>query len=106
MEIYSHHLRGLLVMITDLSPLGSGLKQVVRTNQGVSIERITGYQQVRPMANLILHGSSAPIESMGLVRLDGNQAKPSCQLYGLYFRLAVAREPIRPISYISLDVFC
>ncbi|NEP50324.1 MAG: hypothetical protein F6K65_16505 [Moorea sp. SIO3C2] len=28
---------------------------------------------------------------MGLVRLDGNQAKPSCQLYGLYFRLAVAR---------------
>ncbi|NEN98720.1 MAG: hypothetical protein F6K50_25405 [Moorea sp. SIO3I7] len=42
-------------------------------------------------ANLILNGKSAPIESMGLVTLDGNQAKPSYQLYRLYFRLAVAR---------------
>ncbi|NEP50323.1 MAG: hypothetical protein F6K65_16500 [Moorea sp. SIO3C2] len=50
-EIYSHHLGGLLVMLTDLSQLGSGLKQVVRNNQGVSIEGITGYQQVRPVAN-------------------------------------------------------
>ncbi|NEO39961.1 MAG: hypothetical protein F6J90_27955 [Moorea sp. SIOASIH] len=97
-KIDSHHLRGLLVMLTDVSQLGSGLKQVVRTNQEVSIEGITGYEQVRPVANLILNGKSAPIESMGLVRLDGNQAKPSCQLYRLYFRLAVGREGIRSIS--------
>ncbi|WP_353815676.1 AAA-like domain-containing protein [Moorena sp. SIO3A2] len=38
------------------------------------------------------------MESMGLVTLDGNQAKPSCQLYRLYFRLAVGREGIRTIS--------
>ena len=43
-------------MLTDVSQLGSGLKQVVRTNQGVSIEWITGYQQVRPVANLIRQG--------------------------------------------------
>ncbi|NEP69912.1 MAG: hypothetical protein F6K63_19160 [Moorea sp. SIO1G6] len=99
MEIYSHHLRGLLVMITDLSQLGSGLKQVVRTNQG-DVDRRDYWLSAGALdlGEFNSPRSSAPIESMGLVTLDGNQAKPSCQLYRLYFRLAVGREGIRTIS--------
>ncbi len=68
--IYSHHLRGYLVMLRDEPQLASALQQVVTADESVRLEAIAAYK----------------LESMGLVQLDGNQARPSCQLYRLYFR--------------------
>lgn len=68
--IYSHHLRGYLAMLRDEPQLASALQQVVTADQSVRLEAIAAYK----------------LESMGLVQLDGNQARPSCQLYRLYFR--------------------
>ena len=68
--IYSHHLRGYLAMLRDEPQLASALQQVVTADESVRLEAIAAYK----------------LESMGLVQLDGNQARPSCQLYRLYFR--------------------
>ncbi len=67
--IYSSHLRNLLVMLQDEPQLVSAWQQVVSAAQSVKLEAIAAYK----------------LESMGLVKLDGNQAKPTCQLYRLYF---------------------
>ena len=50
--------------------MASALKRVVTTPASVQLEAITAYK----------------LESMGLVKLEGNQATPSCELYRLYFR--------------------
>ena len=68
--IYSHHLRGYLAMLKDQPQLASALQQVVMADESVRLEAIAAYK----------------LESMGLVQLDGNHARPSCQLYRLYFR--------------------
>ncbi|MBD2185345.1 AAA-like domain-containing protein [Planktothrix sp. FACHB-1355] len=68
--IYSHHLRGLLAVLRDEPQLISALQQVVNADGGVALEAIAAYK----------------LESMRLVQLDGNYAKPSCELYRLYFR--------------------
>jgi hypothetical protein len=68
--IYSHHLRSHLAMLRDEPQLASALQQVVTADESVRLEAIAAYK----------------LESMGLIQLDGNQAKLSCQLYRLYFR--------------------
>ena len=57
-------------MLRDEPQLASALQQVVTADESVRLEEIAAYK----------------LESMGLIQLDGNQAKLSCQLYRLYFR--------------------
>lgn len=68
--IYSEHLRSHLVTILEQPQLASAIKLVVKERKSVQLEAIAAYK----------------LESMGLVKLDGYHAKPSCELYRLYFR--------------------
>jgi diguanylate cyclase (GGDEF)-like protein len=74
--IYSDHLRDRLAMLQDQPQLASALQQVITADESVRLEAIAAYK----------------LESMGLVELDGNQAKLSCQLYRLYFREQLPEE--------------
>ncbi len=56
-------------MLRDEPQLASALQQVVTADESVRLEAIAAYK----------------LESMGLIQLDGNQAKLSCQFYRLYF---------------------
>ncbi|MUH00903.1 diguanylate cyclase [Scytonema sp. UIC 10036] len=67
--IYSNHLRNHLAMVREQPELASALLQVVTANESVQLDALAAFK----------------LESMGLIQLDGNQAKPSCQLYRLYF---------------------
>lgn len=67
--IYSHYLRNHLAMLRQESQLASALQRVVASSQSVQLDAIVAYK----------------LESMGIIRLDGNQALPSCELYRLYF---------------------
>jgi diguanylate cyclase (GGDEF)-like protein len=80
--IYSHHLRSHWVMLQEEPQLISALQQVVNAEQSVELEAIAAYK----------------LESMGLVKLEGNQARPLCQLYRLYFREQLKAETLQPAS--------
>lgn len=67
--IYSQHLRELLTLLQADPQLMSAMQQVVMADESVQLSAIAAYK----------------LESMGLVQLDGNQARPSCELYRLYF---------------------
>lgn len=67
--IYGDHLRYYWTILQDYPDLLAALEQVVSNEQGAELESIAAYQ----------------LESMGLVKLEGNCATPSCQLYRLYF---------------------
>jgi hypothetical protein len=71
--IYSDHLRGYLGYIQKRSELAQALKQVVTASSPVQLEQMLMYQ----------------LDSMGLVKLDGNQVKLSCELYRQYFSAAL-----------------
>jgi hypothetical protein len=68
--IYSNHLRCHLANLQEHPKLAAALKQVITAPKSVQLEAIAAYK----------------LESMGLVKLEGNQATPSCELYRLYFR--------------------
>ncbi len=68
--IYSNYLRHHLANLQEHSELATALKRVVTSPTSVQLEAIAAYK----------------LESMGLVKLEGNQAMPSCELYQLYFR--------------------
>ncbi|NMG07932.1 AAA-like domain-containing protein [Brasilonema sp. UFV-L1] len=68
--IYSNYLRRHLANLQEHPKLAEALKRVVTTSASVQLEAITAYK----------------LESMGLVKLEGNQAISSCELYRLYFR--------------------
>lgn len=68
--IYSDHLRHHLANLQEHPELATALKRVVMAPNSVQLEAIAAYK----------------LESMGLVKLQGNQATPSCKLYRLYFR--------------------
>lgn len=74
--IYNHHLLSHLTMLQDEPQLISALQQVVTAEDSVVLEAIAAYK----------------LESIGLIQLDGNQAKPSCELYRLYFRQQLEQE--------------
>ncbi|MEC4983406.1 MAG: AAA-like domain-containing protein, partial [Oscillatoria sp. PMC 1076.18] len=74
--IYSNHLRAYLTMLRDEPQLKLALQQVVNADENVKLSAITAYK----------------LESMGLIELDGFSAKPSCELYRLYFRQQLGRE--------------
>ena len=68
--IYRDHLRDRLVALKRFSKLTTAYKQVVQSDEAVTLDTITAYE----------------LESMGLVKLKENQTVPMCQLYQLYFR--------------------
>jgi len=67
--IYSDHLRHHLANLQEHPKLAAAYKQVVRAVEPLPLEAIAAYK----------------LESMGLVKLQENQATPSCELYRLYF---------------------
>ncbi len=67
--VYSHHLRRHLANLQEHPELGAALKQVVAAPKSVQLEALVAYK----------------LESMGLVKLEGNQASPSSTLYRNYF---------------------
>jgi DNA-binding Xre family transcriptional regulator len=67
--IYSNHLRSHLLNLQQHPELASALKKVVTAMESVRLETMQGYK----------------LHSMGLVRIQGNEAKPRCNLYRQYF---------------------
>ncbi|MDJ0594469.1 MAG: AAA-like domain-containing protein [Pleurocapsa sp. MO_226.B13] len=67
--IYRDHLRGYLVTFSRYPELANAYRQVVQSERPLSLNAIAAYE----------------LESMGLVKLEGNEAIPSCNLYRLYF---------------------
>lgn len=71
--IYRDHLRYYLEIVQELPDLMAALKRVVTAEQSVILVPKFAYK----------------LESMGLVRLQGNQVVPSCTLYRSYFRTQI-----------------
>lgn len=67
--IYSHYLRGLLETLQQQPDLKQAYQQVIASSSGIELESITAYR----------------LESMGLIKLQGNRAVPRCKLYRHYF---------------------
>ena len=67
--IYSNHLRHLLTNLQAHPDLMTAFQQVVTATESVQMKAIAAHR----------------LESMGLVKLEGNQATASCTLYQLYF---------------------
>ncbi|MUH00845.1 diguanylate cyclase [Scytonema sp. UIC 10036] len=74
--IFSDYLRSNLAILTKAPELVSALQQVVNSNESVQLDAMAAFK----------------LESMGLIELDGNWAKPSCELYRLYFREQLQQE--------------
>lgn len=68
--IYSDHLRRHLLNLQQYPQLAEALRQVVMKSKPVEIEAETAFK----------------LDSMGLIKLQGNQATPRCDLYRQYFR--------------------
>jgi len=68
--IYRDHLQNLWVTLQKQPELGTALEQIITESGSVQIEPLMAYQ----------------LDSLGLVKLDGNTCIPSCELYRLYFR--------------------
>ncbi|MEM8504761.1 MAG: AAA-like domain-containing protein [Cyanobacteria bacterium P01_D01_bin.1] len=68
--IYSDHLRRHLYVLRDYPVLAEAFRQVVSKGRPVEIDAEASFK----------------LESMGLVRLSGNEASPRCEVYREYFR--------------------
>jgi transcriptional regulator with XRE-family HTH domain len=67
--IYSDHLRGHLSNLLEHPELVTAMKKVVDTKIPVQLEPMQAFK----------------LQSLGLVRLEGNDPKPWCNLYARYF---------------------
>jgi hypothetical protein len=67
--IYQDHLRRHLVTLQENPELAAAFKQVINTPEPVRLETMQAYK----------------LYSMGLIKRQGNQVKPRCQLYQQYF---------------------
>lgn len=68
--IYSHHLREHWLNLQQHPELAEAFKQIIISNNPVKLEPISAYQ----------------LQSMGLVKMLGNQVEVRCDLYRQYFR--------------------
>jgi diguanylate cyclase (GGDEF)-like protein len=68
--IYHSYLREHLETLQKNPQLCHGLQKVINSQESVKIDHIQAYK----------------LESMGLVKIDGNNCTISCQLYRIYFR--------------------
>ncbi len=67
--IYSNHLREHWLNLQQHPELATAFKQVLTTSKSIQLEPIAAYQ----------------LQSMGLVKLSGNQVETRCNLYRQYF---------------------
>lgn len=74
--IYRDYLHHHLAVLQEHLDLAFALKKVATATKGVELDAISAYK----------------LESMGLVKLKGNQCTPSCQLYRLYFAEQLASK--------------
>lgn len=71
--IYANHLRECWLRIRDNAALIQAISQVMQATQPTQLESVQAYQ----------------LQSMGLIRLKGNQAEPRCLLYRDYFNAQI-----------------
>jgi hypothetical protein len=74
--IYSHHLRDHWLSLQQESKLMAAFQTVINSDKPVRLETISAYQ----------------LQSMGLVKLVGNEVEPRCQLYCNYFADVIANH--------------
>ncbi|MEQ9481427.1 AAA-like domain-containing protein [Coleofasciculus sp. F4-SAH-05] len=74
--VYSHHLRRQFATVEKNPELVAALQQVVMATETVRLDAIAAYK----------------LESMGLIKLQGNQATIRCELYRLYLREQLSLE--------------
>ncbi len=67
--IYHHHLQRYWATLQQQPELALALHRVMNSTQPVQLEPISAYK----------------LSSMGMIKLENNKAKPSCQLYQQYF---------------------
>lgn len=67
--IYSDHLRGLWGILQKKPELFQAFQKVITATDTVKLEAILAYK----------------LDSLGLVKLNGNECRASCELYQLYF---------------------
>ncbi|MBN3925164.1 AAA-like domain-containing protein [Nostoc sp. NMS4] len=80
--IYGQHLRELLTLLQEEPELMSAMEEVIATDEKVELDAIAAYK----------------LESMGLVKLNGNQASSICELYRLYFTQQFGKQNIANTS--------
>jgi hypothetical protein len=68
--IYGDHLRRHLYVLRGYPELAAALRQVVQQMRSVEIEAAAAFK----------------LESMGLVKMVGNETVPRCAIYRSYFR--------------------
>ena len=74
--IYGDHLQRQWWTLEQDPELAAAFAQVVQASTPIEIELLQAFK----------------LESMGLVRLQGNQATPSCPLYAKYFRNRLSKQ--------------
>ena len=94
--IYTDHLRSHLAMLRDEPQLALALQEVVNAQESVAIEALT--QSELPSAI-----AAYKLESMGLVELEANQVRVSCQLYRIYFRQQLQEEQEMYLRLVQLE---
>ena len=67
--IYSQHLQSYLILLQKDSQLMSAMAEVINSSEAIELNVLMAYK----------------LESMGLVVLESFSARPSCELYRLYF---------------------
>ena len=77
--IFAHHLREHWLGVRDNPALVYTLRQVMSSANPVQIESVHAY----------------PLQRMGLIRLQGNQAEPRCRLYRSYLMTQLSTIPKR-----------
>lgn len=68
--IYQDHLRGHLSVLAQYPDLAAAYQQIVTSQDPIETNSLIAYQ----------------LESAGLVKIQGNEIMPTCELYRLYFR--------------------
>lgn len=68
--IYSQYLQSYFILLQKNSQLMSAMYRVANSDESIKLDTLVAYK----------------LESMGLISLDGFSARPSCELYRLYFR--------------------
>lgn len=74
--IYRHHLREFWLSLQQEPKLMAAFETVVTSTKPVRLETISAYQ----------------LQSMGLVKLAGNEVEPRCQLYRSYFSDVIGNQ--------------
>jgi serine/threonine-protein kinase len=68
--IYSDHLRRQLWNLEEYPELAQGMREIVAADSPVPLKAMQAFK----------------LDSLGLVRLQGNECVPRCELYRQYFR--------------------